>query len=450
MMKCSRFIFTAALTVSLALGAIARASGPTESLVPQAAKSPAEEVVVTATGHGADPASAKLDATREALRQAVGTFVDVKSVVEGDKLVSDRILSATSALVIASKVVEGPTRRGDGTYEVKCEVKIRKHNLVGALTEAGFKITGAIDGDAAKRVSEINFANAKEAEAILKDRLSNLWSKLMVGRLLDDKGVPLGDGELPTVVQQDDGTVVVCANIQLYFHLEAFYTKLVPDMKRLLEALAVSKSQELVNRRVTDHREPEPGSRFGGVPVFSGWYPESLSSGSQTRATIWIPDGRDQLGINEHFSGFEVPLPITDPFRQAAEQCDEACFLIELLNGEGQTVVAKKWPVGRNHGLAGNFLRTNARAYTETPAPIEGTVSCGLYSFLLWKGNSGGAYVLTPRFGMDRYDYAQFGGRLQQVVCDVYETRVHITLPAADLAQVKSYRVVPVEGTPWK
>lgn len=450
MMKCSRFIFTAALTVSLALGAIARASCPTESLVPQAAKSPAEEVVVTATGHGADPASAKLDATREALRQAVGTFVDVKSVVEGDKLVSDRILSATSALVIASKVVEGPTRRGDGTYEVKCEVKIRKHNLVGALTEAGFKITGAIDGDAAKRVSEINFANAKEAEAILKDRLSNLWSKLMVGRLLDDKGVPLGDGELPTVVQQDDGTVVVCANIQLYFHLEAFYTKLVPDMKRLLEALAVSKSQELLNRRVPDHREPEPGSRFGGVPVFSGWYPESLSSGSQTRATIWIPDGRDQLGINEHFSGFEVPLPITDPFRQAAEQCEKACFLIELLNGEGQTVVAKKWPVRRGQEWAGNFLRMNARAYTETPAPIEGTVSCGLYSFLLWNGNSGGAYVLTPRFEMGRYDYAEFGGRPQQVVCDVYETRVHITLPAADLAQVKSYRVVPVEGTPWK
>jgi len=447
MMKCSRFIFTAALTVSLALGAIARASGPTESLVPQAAKSPAEEVVVTATGHGADPASAKLDATREALRQAVGAFVDVKSVVEGDKLVSDRILSATSALVIGSKVVEGPTRRGDGTYEVKCEVKIRKHNLVGALTEAGFKITGAIDGDAAKRVSEINFANAKEAEAILKDRLSNLWSKLMVGRLLDDKGVPLGDGELPTVVQQDDGTVVVCANIQLYFHLEAFYTKLVPDMKRLLEALAVSKSQELLNRGVPDHREPEPGSRFGGVPVFSDWSPKSLSYGSQTRETIWIPDGRDQLGINEHFSGFEVPLPITDPFRQAAEQCGKACFLIELLNGEGQTVVAKQWEVRDGRW---DFLGKGKRAYTETPAPIEGTERCRLDSFLLWNGNSGGAHVLTPRFGMGRYDYAEFGGLPQKVVCDVYETRVHITLPAADLAQVKSYRVVPVEGTPWK
>ena len=51
---------------------------------------------------------------------------------------------------------------------------------------------------------------------------------------------------------------------------------------------------------------------------------------------------------------------------------------------------------------------------------------------------------------MDRYDYARFGGVYPPVVCDVYETRVHITLPAADLAQVKSYRVVPVEGTPWK
>ena len=128
MMKCSRFIFTAALTVSLALGAIARASGPTESLVPQAAKSPAEEVVVTATGHGADPASAKLDATREALRQAVGTFVDVKSVVEGDKLVSDRILSATSALVIASKVVTNVVRFSHPPTMTKARNRSAPHN----------------------------------------------------------------------------------------------------------------------------------------------------------------------------------------------------------------------------------------------------------------------------------------------------------------------------------
>jgi hypothetical protein len=453
MMNLLRVMPLIVIAAALLPGASAARALAADSPMPQAATKPStEEILVTASGFGSDPSSAKLDATREAIRQAVGTFIDVKSVVDGDQLVSDRILSATSALVIGSKVVAGPTRRGDGTYEVKCEVRIRRQILVGALADAGFKVTGVMDGDAAKRVSEVNFANAKEAEEILKDRLSNLWSKLMIGRLLDDRGVPLGDGEIPTVVQRDDGTVVICANVQLYFHLEAFYTKFVPDMKRLLEALALSKSEFTWNRAATVN-SPRPGSRFAGVPVFgddSGLRPVSSE---QTRRTIWIPDGRDQLGLNEHFAVFEVPAAVTAPFVQAAEQCAAAGFLIELLNGEGQVVAGSTWAVrGLECLMRCDGTRCNCRL--QTPAPIEQVEGVAVQRWLLHDVNrmasSRNLFLVSPRFGIWSYDYAGFPDRLNEVTCDVIETRVHITLPAGDLGQVKRYRVVPVEGAPWR
>ena len=308
----------------------------------QSAAETGDEITVKAKGEGTDPAEAKNEATRAALRQAVGSFVDVKTVSDGDRIITDRILSATSALVIGSKVVSGPKRRGDGLYEVECEVRIRKRNLVASLTDSGFTLTGAIDGDAAKRVSAINFKNAKEAEVLLAERVERLWSKLMIGRLLDDKGVPLGDGELPTVVAQKDGTVIMCANVQIYFHLEAYYTKFVPEMKALLEALAVGRGEAMVNRATWQGEGPAPQSRFGGVAVYGyGAEPfRRILSDSPHRETFWISDGRDDSGLNEHFSGYELPIDTTGPIRTAVKKLRGVGYRLELFDGAGSVVTS--------------------------------------------------------------------------------------------------------------
>ena len=465
MMNLLRVMPLIVIAAALLPGASAARALAADSPMPQAATKPStEEILVTASGFGSDPSSAKLDATREAIRQAVGTFIDVKSVVDGDQLVSDRILSATSALVIGSKVVAGPTRRGDGTYEVKCEVKIRKQNLVGALSDAGFKVTGAMDGDAAKRVSEINFANAKEAEAILKDRLSNLWSKLMIGRLLDDNGVPLGAGELPTVVRRDDGMVVVCANVQLYFHLEAYYTKFVPDMKLLLEALAVSKSDFMLNRSsfVAGQDVPPPQSRFGKIPIQRGVLVAWQLSREPARQTIWMSDGRDETGLNEHFLGFELPVAAIAPFQKCKEQIRAAAYRVELLDGNGRVVVAKRNPVLETQFMALRQVANQNDSDIRTASAIEALYTGEVMQWLGFWGFSGSAQMcLSPRFSPN----VEAAGEFQRgavspnehwdpfnrsVTCDVLETRVDIVLSASDLAQIKSYRIVPEEGIPWK
>jgi hypothetical protein len=447
------------IAASIAMGAAPCAFGA--GAPRQSAADASDEITVKAKGEGADPTEAKNDATRAALRQAVGSFVDVKTVTDGDRIVTDRILSATGALVIGSKVISGPKRRGDGLYEVECEVRIRKRNLVATLTESGFTLTGAIDGDAAKRVSAINFKNAKEAEVLLAERVDTLWSKLMIGRLLDDKGVPLGDGELPTVVAQKDGTVIVCANVQIYFHLEAYYTKFVPEMKALLEALAVRRGEAMVNRATWNEVAPAPQSRFGGVPAYAyGSEPtQQQLSDSPNRVTLWISDGRDESGLNEHFSGFELTAETALPILQAAKRFGRDVgrgstlgFRLELLDGNGGVVASQAIPLFQRSLAMMQTTQDEAPRLEGSRVPVERLVLAP-WTRILWSLEQR-CLLISPSFGIHqnygRAYTSSYWNRRQEPpysgsCCDVFETREEIVLPASDLANVRGYRVTAVE-----
>lgn len=447
----------AAVILGLAMPALRSVAEPS----PQAQV--AEEIVVKAKGEGQDPSAAKDDATREALRQAVGMFVDAQTVVNGDEVISDKILSATNALVLGSKVVSGPKRRSDGLYEVECEVKIRRQQLVTAIGAAGIAVTGKIDGDAAKRVSEINFRNEQEAMELLRGRLSNLWSRLVVARLIDDKGVPLGDGELPTVVQRADGTVVVCANLQVYFHLEAYYTKFVPDLKRLLGAIAKGSAQVDWNANRPVWRGPPQFSpyrtRFGGIPVRlvapELEPPLEVAESSSSSRLVWVSDGRDETAMNEHFSGYLLPAAYLPLIVEAKARVRSGDIRIELL-AEGERVIharivdiqhsvaafALPEKVGRDYDVEflGQFVEVEAAAFVQSQDP------------LIRSGRQAQGFAMTPAFWMEAYPSGGFSKHWNRFCsggsCDALEIRVEIVMSAADLAAVKGYRLTAVEGTP--
>ncbi|MBM3396529.1 MAG: hypothetical protein FJY37_18260, partial [Betaproteobacteria bacterium] len=347
------------LLATFLLGGMVAAPSPASAFASHPYLRDTEEIVIRANGEGVDPSAAKLDATREALKQAVGMFVDAQTVVTDDQVISDKILSGTNALVLGSKVISGPKRRSDGLYEVQCEVKIRRQQLVSTISAAGIAVTGAIDGDAAQRVSEINFKNDQEAKELLRDRLSNLWSKLMVARLIDDKGSPLGDGEIPTVVQRPDGSVVVCANLQVYFHLEAFYTKFAPDLKQLLAAISKSSTPAEcnTNRPIWKSSEECPfRTRFGRIPVIplssSGNSPgdepslennAAINTGSSR--TVWVSDGRDATATNEHFSGYTMASSFLPLFAEASKHLAAGQVRIELLDESAHVIHAEIVPI---------------------------------------------------------------------------------------------------------
>jgi hypothetical protein len=416
---------------------------------PGAANAAADDITVRAKGHGANPGAAKDDAIREALKRAVGMFVDSKTITDSDKIVSDRILSTTGALVLGSKVTAGPSRSVDGLYEVECDVRIKKRTLVSQLSDAGFKVTGSVDGDAATRVAGANFRNAKQAEALLTERLANLWSKLFIGRIIDENGIPLGDGELPKVVQRNDGTVVVCANVQIYFHLEAYYTKLVPELQPLLESLASDRKELTVNRPIWRGDGPALATLFGRIPIQAciqePWCED------KDGFWLWLSVGRDRVALTEHFVGYQLPKALAGTLTKLARRTNDGRYRIELLSGSGKVIAAVSRS-GKDTRLLGTGQGNTPLGALADPRELVNGVSDNRSPrwCLLWCSESrpeGDAQLSPAHYneGGDHYGWGFRGGC--GYVCDVLEDRIEMAVPASDMSSVKSYRITAVDGT---
>jgi hypothetical protein len=409
-----------------------------------------EEIVVKVKGEDTDPSAAKTDTTREALRQAVGIFVDAQTVVK-----DDQILRATNALVLCSKVVSGPKRRADGLYEVECEVKIRRHQLVSAIGSAGIVATGIIDGDAANRVSEISFRSEQEARELLKGKLSNLWSKFAIVRLVDDKGAPLGDGELPTVVQRGDGNVIVCVNLQVYFHLEAYYTKFAPDFKRLLAAIAKGSvpGERSANRPFWRSQSPCPyRTRFGRLPAFphlAAREPEHPQAASDPgRRVVWVSDARDENAMNEHFTGFELPAVFFQLIKEAEAAVAGGRTRIELTDDSDRGIHARVVDLWELDAAMASAERSGAERFRGQTVDLDAADFVDVDGWLV---RSSGDVVLTPTFLMRLYISSEgwaMDTATSAAVCDAVELRIEIAMPSADLAAVKGYRLTAIEGQP--
>lgn len=119
-MKVATFIAVCALAVGMVLaGEQAKdASQGNEQLVTVAAK-----------GLGTTVEAARKDASRAAIEQAVGQFVDAETIAENDNIVKDRILTYSAAIIESLEVVGDPGKNDDGLFVVNVLAKIKKTKL---------------------------------------------------------------------------------------------------------------------------------------------------------------------------------------------------------------------------------------------------------------------------------------------------------------------------------
>lgn len=89
-----------------------------------AAPALAETRTVQATGEGVDVSAARRDAQRSAIEQAVGVFVDAKTLVENFQTVEDKIRTHAQAFIKSFKELGEPQRTSDGTWIVRIEATV--------------------------------------------------------------------------------------------------------------------------------------------------------------------------------------------------------------------------------------------------------------------------------------------------------------------------------------
>jgi hypothetical protein len=105
----------AQLSGSVSLGGEKKAA-PKDATQP-AAEGASNQKQITVVGIGLTPEAAEKQAITDAVRQAVGTFIDANTVVKNEEVIKDRILSVSNGFVKEYKPTAPARRRDDGLYE---------------------------------------------------------------------------------------------------------------------------------------------------------------------------------------------------------------------------------------------------------------------------------------------------------------------------------------------
>lgn len=96
------------------------------------------EVVIT-EGVGLDVESARKDAYRNAVRQAVGAYVDSETIVENDQLITDKVITLSPAFVERVEPIQGGESKDGSLVRVRVRAHVRITKLLDTLTEGKIK-----------------------------------------------------------------------------------------------------------------------------------------------------------------------------------------------------------------------------------------------------------------------------------------------------------------------
>jgi hypothetical protein len=95
--------------------------------------------VIIAEGVGTDVEGARKDACRNAVRQAVGAYVDSETVVANDELITDRIVMLSPAFVEKAEPIAGSEKKEDGLVRVRVRTHVRITKLLDELAAGRIK-----------------------------------------------------------------------------------------------------------------------------------------------------------------------------------------------------------------------------------------------------------------------------------------------------------------------
>jgi hypothetical protein len=113
--------------------------------------------VVIAEGVGIDVEGARKDAYRNAVRVAVGAYVDAETVVANDELIADRIVTLSPAFVEKVEPIPGSEKVEAGLVHVRVRAHVRITSLLDALAEGKIKTRAGVRTiDSASLLAELS------------------------------------------------------------------------------------------------------------------------------------------------------------------------------------------------------------------------------------------------------------------------------------------------------
>lgn len=192
-------------------------------------------VVVTVTGVGLDAASAEKQAVVSAVEQAVGSYLDHEALVKNEKLIYDKVLSASNGFVKDYQVIEPARKRlSDGLVEIKLTARVQK-GLVGAALRGAGVASVAVDGKNLWAEAITRIKGQDDAEALLMDVLSKVSQQILDIQIVDQRP--------RTIRDSNTGKPKYLWYLDIKPRADWWYAEAVPALKAALDVVAL-KSRE--------------------------------------------------------------------------------------------------------------------------------------------------------------------------------------------------------------
>ena len=188
----------AQLTGQFSLGG-EQAAAPNGAAQPSAAAA-TNQKQITVVGLGLSPEAAEKQAITDAVRQAVGAFIDSNTIVQNEEVIKDRILSVSSGFVKEYKPAAPARKREDGLYEITIVATVESSKVVQALKEQNL-ISGEVAGQNLWAESSTKVMNAQDGVAMLEAKIPEFIKNSVTI-------TPLGKDGKPQFVKDANGNVL--------------------------------------------------------------------------------------------------------------------------------------------------------------------------------------------------------------------------------------------------
>ncbi|MDG2053726.1 MAG: hypothetical protein P8J86_03365 [Phycisphaerales bacterium] len=215
---------------------------------------------VEAEGIGKSAVEAERNAIANGIRQIIGEHIDSEIVINDERVVKDLIKSYTTSKNVTSERIGNFRVVGD-EVAVTMRVTAELEPLYAMFRERSTSAT-VIDGDVLAAELDLARDNIVAQRKILENLLLDLPTRLLIARLVDRDGKPILDGrptkkDMRPIVGSDQ--IAIAVNIECYFDLETFYTKVAPALSRALHAMSESHKENVY--RVSKEDDPNQPSR---------------------------------------------------------------------------------------------------------------------------------------------------------------------------------------------
>jgi hypothetical protein len=216
---------------------------------------------ITVTSLGASPEGAEKQAITDAVRQAVGTYIDANTLVQNEEVVRDRILSVSNGFVKEYKPTAPARKRDDGLYEITIIATIESNQVVQALKEMNL-ISSEIAGQNLWAEASTKLKNSNDSLEFLNEKLPDFIKSLIKLDLIDESG-KITKSINPVIQTQNGDQVTATWFVKLSVDQKTYFKSFAPILVKCMQNITGSKGEKFQIQKPSKdyYSDGQPGSK---------------------------------------------------------------------------------------------------------------------------------------------------------------------------------------------